>query len=233
MHFHLPKPLHGWREFTGEVGIIVIGVLIALGAEQVVETFHWRAEVSDSRAALRAELDHDLGTVAYRQAEQRCVVHRMDDVAVWLKSLREGRPITLTDRIGAPSYYTIHSSVWDIVKTGQAAAHMPLSDKLAYAQIYDTLQNISNLQQREAQAWETLLDADGARYLSDADLRRVRNAASRVSFIPTVYANDLDEIAGPIKRLGLRPDRLKDYYPDRTKRFCSSILPKGDHVSRQ
>jgi len=32
MHFHLPKPLHGWREFAGEVGIIVIGVLIALGA---------------------------------------------------------------------------------------------------------------------------------------------------------------------------------------------------------
>jgi hypothetical protein len=31
MHFHLPKPLHGWREFIGEVGIIVIGVLIALG----------------------------------------------------------------------------------------------------------------------------------------------------------------------------------------------------------
>jgi hypothetical protein len=20
MHFHLPKPLHGWREFAGEVG---------------------------------------------------------------------------------------------------------------------------------------------------------------------------------------------------------------------
>ncbi len=26
MHFHLPKPLHGWREFVGEVGIIVVGV---------------------------------------------------------------------------------------------------------------------------------------------------------------------------------------------------------------
>lgn len=25
MHFHLPKPLHGWREFAGEVGIIVVG----------------------------------------------------------------------------------------------------------------------------------------------------------------------------------------------------------------
>ena len=28
------KPLHGWRTFWGEVGIIVLGVLIALGAQQ-------------------------------------------------------------------------------------------------------------------------------------------------------------------------------------------------------
>ena len=30
MHVPLPKPLHGWREFAGEVGIIVLGVIIAL-----------------------------------------------------------------------------------------------------------------------------------------------------------------------------------------------------------
>ena len=45
MHFHLPKPLHGWRQFAGEVGIIVVGVLIALGAEQLVASWHWRSEV--------------------------------------------------------------------------------------------------------------------------------------------------------------------------------------------
>jgi hypothetical protein len=55
MHFHLPKPLHGWRELLGEVGIIVIGVLIALGAEQVVETIHWRNEVAAERASLLTE----------------------------------------------------------------------------------------------------------------------------------------------------------------------------------
>ena len=42
MLFDLPKPLHGWRALFGEVGIIVIGVLIALGAEQVVEGVHER-----------------------------------------------------------------------------------------------------------------------------------------------------------------------------------------------
>jgi hypothetical protein len=32
MQFHLPKPLRGWRAFVGEVGVIVLGVLVALGA---------------------------------------------------------------------------------------------------------------------------------------------------------------------------------------------------------
>jgi hypothetical protein len=41
MHFHMPKPIHGWRQFFGEVGIIVVGVLIALSAEQIVEERTW------------------------------------------------------------------------------------------------------------------------------------------------------------------------------------------------
>lgn len=30
MHLKLPKPLHGWRAFAGEVGIVVLGVILAL-----------------------------------------------------------------------------------------------------------------------------------------------------------------------------------------------------------
>ena len=63
MHFHVPKPLHGWRELAGEVGIIVLGVLIALGFEQVVEAMRWRSEVGHFRKAV----DHELGRPETRQ----------------------------------------------------------------------------------------------------------------------------------------------------------------------
>lgn len=68
MHFHLPKPLHGWREFAGEVGIIVVGVLIALGAEQVVGRFHQRAELRQAEDAMRSELRDDNLPQAYARA---------------------------------------------------------------------------------------------------------------------------------------------------------------------
>ena len=68
MHIHLPKPLHGWREFVGEVGIIVMGVLIALGAEQVIEAVHHRSQVHDAVAKLRAESLGNQDGLAFSQA---------------------------------------------------------------------------------------------------------------------------------------------------------------------
>ena len=56
MDVRLPKPLHGWREFAGEVGVIVLGVLIALGAQELVQELQWRSEVKQTREALDAEL---------------------------------------------------------------------------------------------------------------------------------------------------------------------------------
>ena len=55
MRVHLPKPLHGWREFAGEVGIIVLGVLIALGAGQVVKSLQFRHEQHDTLERLFRE----------------------------------------------------------------------------------------------------------------------------------------------------------------------------------
>jgi hypothetical protein len=75
---HLPKPLHGWREFVGEVGIIVLGVLIALGAGQVVESLHFRHEQRDTLERLFRESQvniallrrsHDILTKVTQQEE--------------------------------------------------------------------------------------------------------------------------------------------------------------------
>ena len=75
MHIHLPKPIHGWREFCNEVGIIVIGVLLALGAEQVVERLSWRAEVREASEDLHVELQDSLFT----STEWFSATHRADE----------------------------------------------------------------------------------------------------------------------------------------------------------
>lgn len=73
MHIRLPKPLHGWRAFAGEVGIIVLGVLIAIGFGQIVESVHERYLASRAIDHIRAELSYDSAFAAERVAIGDCM----------------------------------------------------------------------------------------------------------------------------------------------------------------
>src|SRR5258705_11348027 len=59
MEIHKPKPIHTWRELLTEIGVIVIGVAIALAGEQTVEALHWHYRVNDAMEAIRLELRDD------------------------------------------------------------------------------------------------------------------------------------------------------------------------------
>src|ERR1700739_4565204 len=83
MHFHLPKPLHGWREFAGEVGIIVLGVLIALSADAAVEDWQWRHKVELVRKSLMGELGNDRGRWEVDLATSRCAMGDLDRLDRW------------------------------------------------------------------------------------------------------------------------------------------------------
>jgi hypothetical protein len=80
MHMHLPKPLHGWREFVGEVGIIVIGVLIALGAEQVLESWHWHRQANETVLAIKDELAGDYAQAVEAASVAPCVDRQLVDL---------------------------------------------------------------------------------------------------------------------------------------------------------
>lgn len=112
MRIRLFKPLHGWRAFSGEVGIIVIGVLIALGAEQVVQTFNQRREMRELRAAVDNEIAYGLGTYDARLKQEACVEARLAELGQWLQGWRGGRPKMLVGTISAPRSGPPHTSVW-------------------------------------------------------------------------------------------------------------------------
>ena len=76
MRFKTIKPLHGWREFVGEVGIIVLGVLIALAAQQVAQSVQERGEARDADQAVRGEIEQNLGKLKSRWGIWACVEKR-------------------------------------------------------------------------------------------------------------------------------------------------------------
>lgn len=78
MHFHLPKPLHGWRSFIGEISIIVLGVLIALGAQQVVEGWNWTRKVAGAENQLKRESRFNFLYAAEMVTVQPCIDAQLD-----------------------------------------------------------------------------------------------------------------------------------------------------------
>jgi hypothetical protein len=57
---HAPmEPIHSWRDIALHLGIITIGLLIALSLEGLVEYVHHRHLVAEARTNIRQELEGD------------------------------------------------------------------------------------------------------------------------------------------------------------------------------
>jgi hypothetical protein len=222
MHFHLPKPLHGWREFAGEVGIIVIGVLIALGAEEVVETVHGNAEVRQFRAAVSDELAYDLGSYKQRLLLTPCVRARLAELDQVIASDRAGRPIRMHGLSRWPVSFSLRTSVWTN-RTGDVEARMPLLARLAYAKIYDDLANFDVHRVDERNAWMELGEFDDAQELSNSDLMRLRGLVSKLRWIDGIIVANWPEEAERGEALGIYPMRDRRD-PVLNKGVCTSFL---------
>lgn len=68
------KPPHGWNQVAWELGIVTVGVLIALGAQQFVEDIHDRQQVAQLRSALRAELADNRSRWEHMRASDPCTL---------------------------------------------------------------------------------------------------------------------------------------------------------------
>ena len=190
MHVHLPKPLHGWREFAGEVGIIVLGVLIALGLEQVVEAQQWRDKVNRALDSMRIELADDDGPQAYaRELIGECLDKR-------ITSIRDGADTAPADQLRKwaaaydPPFRTWDSEAWKIVVASDVGSHMGADRLIAWSAPYRFLPQLTEEDQREARLVIQLradLAASGS--ASSADRKSLRVDAAQLRLANRRFVN--------------------------------------------
>lgn len=169
MQVHLPKPLHGWREFAGEVGIIVLGVLIALGFGQIVEQRQWRSDTRAARGALLEDVADNLEEASTRQEQQQCIDRRLHELAAVFRQHAAGHPRRIRGIIGRPLFYTASRSTWQIAVSSQALAHMPLAEKLRFSRAFSAYENVDQVLGREQEAWLRLGMLDDPDQLEPGD----------------------------------------------------------------
>lgn len=109
------KPPNGWNAVAWELGIVTLGVLIALGAQEFVQSLHWDREVKETRQALDAELSRNLAAFDFRMDANECLVARSAELQKWAESFRTGKPLKLKHGITPIGGFAIRTEVWDII----------------------------------------------------------------------------------------------------------------------
>lgn len=141
MHVDLPKPLHGWRVFVGEVGVVVLGVLIALGAQQVADKLNERAEAREARKSIQEELATYMGRLESRWGVRGCIARRLDEIQALLDQAERGGQFNRPNWVGRPQTWTLLTSRWDATSQSGRAALLPEQELADYGLMYAYMRN--------------------------------------------------------------------------------------------
>ena len=202
MHIHLPKPLHGWREFAGEIGVIVVGVLIALSADQIVERMSWRKHVAEAKEDLRSELQIDLFNAQQRVVMAQCIERRLDQMEEIIDHPPES-PFKLLPGGGVAPFRIWSASGWDSAIAAGTVTHMRARERAEYAGVYSFVRRLQDLVLDEfAVATEfRMLEHGGP--LSEATQDRLRADVARMRGYNLALTLGGAQISKQIRELGV------------------------------
>jgi len=176
MEIHRPKaPVHGLRELLKEIGIIVIGVVIALGAEQAVESIHWMYQADAGEAALKVAFIREVDNMALRKAQSDCIAQRLNLLSQTVERASGSGQLPAVSAIGHPPYTPWTIGAWDALVANDTVSHLPRQKMLGYVQIAQRTAVLSGMSDRENDQW-TILDSmvGPGRRLSDVEAEQLR-----------------------------------------------------------
>ena len=181
VEIHKPKPVHNWRELLTEIGVIVIGIVIALAGEQVIEEMHWRNQVHQAREVIASEMTYNLVGAIGHIRSLGCVEQRLDMLSGILDQAARSGSLPPIGHIGEPVRHSWRSGAWDSVVASQTATHFPPQQLAALSSLYKRVQRGEEFATRELEAWSRLYAIVGpGRRLdpaSEADLRQAISIA--------------------------------------------------------
>ena len=224
MLFRLPRPLHGWREFFNEIVIVVIGVLLALGGAQLIDTLRSRSGVASFRETVNHELGRDLSIYQSMMASRPCVTRRTRELERFLTDARAGHHDPLARPIGRPFMQTFYFSAWDN-KGSAVTDQLPFELRTSYGEVYDEFRENEKVLLNERDAWRSLAQFEQPLPLDVASQLRLRELLSRVEQYNEVTPGNYEYIVTLAKPLGIHPirDTIVEHVPSDMS-FCQPLF---------
>ena len=230
LEIHKPKPWHGSREFLKEIGTIVIGVLIAIVAEQTVEAMRHREIVARGEDALRDNFGRFVEYAAAIDQEDACMAARAAELRTILDRASQTRRLPAIVAIPQPYPLPWQIDTWEAMVASGAAPYLPQAKTVLYSRIAMSAVDLYNAATNEWGEWGALRGLSGpGRAFSETEEARARETlaravdqADRVQFIAA-------HTVGRIRGAGLLDQRSLDHavwsgrHPSRPVAMCQAI----------
>jgi|HubBroStandDraft_6_1064221.scaffolds.fasta_scaffold84259_2 hypothetical protein len=160
MEIHKPKPIHSWRELLSELGVVVLGIIIALSGERLLEYLRDRHHAKEARQNIHAEIAVNLAVLRNRNAIQPCIDRRLDEIGSLLNA--GGEPgYEAPSWLGHPEIWEMVHAKWQVLSQAGRAPLLEADEQAAYGFIYALLQDILDDEGREQLAWGRLQVLEG------------------------------------------------------------------------
>lgn len=179
---HRSGRAHDWRDFAKEVGIVVLGVLLALGTERVIRVIDQAHDAQETRAVAQREIAKGFGSAMTRLGAQDCVLRRLDEVSVVIS--RAGQADFVTPHwIGRPPFDAFDASGWNAAEQAGRTALIGEDERTRFGSAYGSLHRLNEIEQDEQRAWAELRQLEEAARLDPVTLGSLRSALQQARLL--------------------------------------------------
>lgn len=156
MEIHKPKPVHNWRELASEIGVIVVGILIALGLEQAVATRHLHEDMRVEREAIRSELRGNLVTADLLRQMKDCTTIQIQELSSAISRGDRARVRSLMAMSALPRPVGWPDASWQAFLASDASKAFDLAERQNYSGLYAFVDALNRKQERYVNSYARL-----------------------------------------------------------------------------
>jgi hypothetical protein len=203
MDVRKPKPIGNWREFAGEIGVIVVGIAIALTGEQLVEALRWRHDVAEARDSLDRQAADQLFDASERVGLQACETRQLDRLAEIVS--QQGMTPRIWRGVGIP-VRSWNASTWQAATASGAVAHMSPGQRQKYAVHFGAIDTMGALNQQEFLLASDLRTLGAPQELSDTARDRLASDIARLRGLGALIAVASRQMVAYLEPMGIQLD---------------------------
>jgi hypothetical protein len=215
-----PGKSRDWRAIGTELAIVVVGVALALAAQQAVDWLRWQGEVKAAREAIRYEvlLNHTNFSVR-RIAYAPCLERQAVEAGRILDDLEAGRPPGRFTTFHYGAHTVLSENEWQSERSSQTLTHFPRAELAELGRHYAILPLFRAWMDQEADAWQSLsVLRQPPRGLAPGDLLPLRKALASAQWSSRLLVVNAERQLRRSRQIGIAEPVIE---PVRREKFCT------------